>query len=149
MDPIIKIILVVLIGMGAILLIAFLPDMIKAIRNHHHDKVIEQWLATARCLKSFDPDDPSVLRVVFDDDYASTRDDLMEIHKNKNNTYGFVITTVNGNMVSGTVDATIFERMTLMPVANYIHRNIDHLPEISVKTWKAIYEKTIQAVPHS
>lgn len=130
MDPIIKIILVVLIGTGTILLIAFLPDMIKTIRNHHHNKVINQWLATARWLKSFDPDNPSVLRVVFDHDYASTRNDLMEIHKNKNNTYTFVITTVNGAMVSGTANAMIFERMILMPVFNYIHRNIDSLPDI-------------------
>lgn len=130
MDPIIKIILLILIGMSTILLIAFLPDMIKAICNHHHDKVVERWKKVARCLKSTDPDNPSVLRVVFDDDHASTVNDLMGIHKNKNNTYGFVITTVNGNMVSGTVDAMILERMTLMPVANYIHRNIDSLPDI-------------------
>lgn len=137
MDPIIKIILVVLIGTDAILLIAFLPNMIKTIRNHHHNKVIKKWLIIAECLESFNPDDPSVSRAVFHYDGASIMNDEMIIYENKDNTYSFSITTVDGDVVVGTVNAMIFERMILMPVANYIRRNLDHLPEISEKIWIA------------
>lgn len=107
-----------------------ISHIIPSVCSYRRKKVSDKWLKIARCLKFFNPDDPSVLSIVFDDDYASTRNDLMAIHKNKNNTYGFVITTVDGNMVSGTVNAMIFERMTLMPVSEYIHRNIDSLPDI-------------------